>query len=152
MEQVTKYFEQCIQTWLEGEKKKDETFAKKVDESKKDVAGCCNYIISQVRASKQCGFADEEIYGMARHYFDEDDVKDPGAQGNCRVVVSGHIELTDSEKDEARQKAVEEYKAEIRKAEAAKLEQAKKAEEERKAKLREQREKQQETQPDLFGF
>lgn len=152
MEQVTKYFEQCIQTWLEGEKKKDEAFAKKVDESKKDVAGCCNYIISQVRASKQCGFADEEIYGMARHYFDEDDVKDPGAQGNCRVVVSGHIDLTDSEKEEAKEQAVRNYEAELRKKAKDDEEKAKKAEEERKAKLREQREKQQETQPDLFGF
>ena len=89
---------------------------------------------------------------MARHYFDEDEIKDPGAQGNCRVVVSGHIDLTDSEKEEAKAQAVRNYEAELRKKAKDDEEKAKKAEEERKAKLREQREKQQETQPDLFGF
>jgi hypothetical protein len=152
MEQVTKYFEQCIGKWLEEEKKKDETFERKVEESKKDVAGCCNYILQKVKASKQCGYADEEVYGMARHYFDEDDVKDPGAQGGVRVVVSGHIDLTDSEKEEAKAQAVRNYEAELRKKAIEEEAKAKKADDERKAKLREQREKQQTVQPDLFGF
>lgn len=152
MEGCTEYFEQCISQWLEGEKAKDADFAKKVEESKKDVKGCCNFIIKQVRESKQCGYADEEIYGMARHYFDEGDIKDPGDQGGCRVVVSGHIDLSESEKAEAMQQAVRNYEAELRKKDQEAKAKAEEAEKERKAKLREQRVKETAVQGDLFGF
>ena len=66
MSEVTKLFEQRIGEWLTQERKKDATFDKKVAESKKDVEGCCNYILSEVRKAKQCGYDDDEIYGMAR--------------------------------------------------------------------------------------
>lgn len=150
--QVTDYFGQCIGKWLEDEKRKDAAFAKKVEESKKEVEGCCNYIISQVQASKQCGFADEEIYGMARHYFDEDDVKNPGKQASCRVVVSGHIDLSESEKAEAMRRATEQYKADLRKADEERKAKAEQAEKERKAKLREKKMQETAVQGDLFGF
>lgn len=113
--EVTNYFEQCIGRWLEAEKAKDAAFAKKVAESGKNVEGCCNYILQQVKASKQCGYADEEVYGMARHYFDEDELKDPGSQGASRVVVSGHVDLSESEKAEAMEAAKKQYLAELRK-------------------------------------
>lgn len=150
--EVTNYFEQCISKWLEAERKKDPIFDKKVAESKKDVQGCCNFILQQVKASNQCGYADEEVYGMARHYFDEESIKDPGKQGQCRVVVSGHVDLSESEKAEAMAQAVRNYEAELRKKDIEAKAKAEEAEKERKAKLREQRVKQQETQPDLFGF
>ena len=150
--QVTDYFEQRISEWLEAERKKDAAFDKKVSESKKDVSGCCNYIISRVKASGQCGYDDAEIYGMARHYFDEDKVKDPGKQPNCQVVVSGHIDLTESEKAEAMAQAVRNYEADLRKKDIEAKAKAEEAEKERKAKLKEQKQKEQSVQPDLFGF
>ena len=113
--QVTDHFEQCISKWLETERKKDPIFDKKVAESKKDVQGCCNFILQQVKASNQCGYADEEVFGMARHYFDEESIKDPGKQDQCRVVVSGHIDLSESEKAEAMEAAKKQYLAELRK-------------------------------------
>ena len=150
--EVTKYFEQCISRWLEAEKVKDAAFAKKVAESGKNVEGCCNYILQQVKASKQCGYADEEVYGMARHYFDEDELKDPGSQGASRVVVSGHVDLSESEKAEAMAQAVRNYEADLKKKAIEEEAKAKKAEDERKAKLREQRVKETAVQGDLFGF
>lgn len=150
--QVTDYFEQRISEWLEAERKKDAAFDKKVSESKKDVSGCCNYIISRVKASGQCGYDDAEIYGMARNYFDEDNVKDPGKQPNCQVVVSGHIDLTESEKAEAMAQAVRNYEADLRKKDIEAKAKAEEAEKERKAKLKEQKQKEQSVQPDLFGF
>lgn len=152
MESVTKLFEQRIGEWLTQARKDDAAFDKKVAESEKNVEGCCNYILSVVKESKQCGYDDAEIYGMARHYFDEDDIKDPGKQNVRRIIVTGHIDLSESERMEAKQKAVEEYKAELRKAEAAKLAKAEKEEKERKARLLEKRQKEQESQMDLFGF
>lgn len=150
--EVTNYFEQCISRWLEAEKEKDAAFAKKVAESGKNVEGCCNYILQQVKASKQCGYADEEVYGMARHYFDEDELKDPGSQGASRVVVSGHVDLSESEKAEAMAQAVRNYEAELKKKDLEAKKKAEESEKERKAKLREQRVKETAVQGDLFGF
>ena len=106
---VTKYFEQAISRWLDKEKANDEMFADQVKASGKTVEGCCNYIIQRVRESKQCGYSDDEIYGMARHFFDEDSEKDPGKQDVQRIVVSGHIELSESEKAELKRQAEKEY-------------------------------------------
>lgn len=152
MSEVTKLFEQRIGEWLTQARKEDATFDKKVAESKKDVQGCCNYILSVVKESKQCGYDDAEIYGMARHYFDEDDIKDPGKQSVQRIIVTGHIDLTESERMEAKQQAVEEYKAELRKADAAKQAKAEQEEKERKARLLEKRKSENDGQLDLFGF
>lgn len=115
MSEVTKLFEQRIGEWLTQARKDDATFDKKVAESKKDVKGCCNYILSEVRKAKQCGYDDDEIYGMARHYFDEDDIKDPGKQKVQRIVVTGHVDLSDEEKAEAMEAAKKQYLADLRK-------------------------------------
>lgn len=115
MESVTKLFEQRIGEWLAQARKNDAAFDKKVAESKKNVEGCCNYILSEVRKAKQCGYDDAEIYGMSRHYFDEDDIKDPGKQNVQRIVVTGHVDLSESEKAEAIEAAKKQYLAELRK-------------------------------------
>ena len=39
------------------------------------------------------GFADEDIYNMAVHYYDEDDIK-IGHSLKCNVVVNHHVEAT----------------------------------------------------------
>ncbi len=150
--EVTNYFKQCISRWLEAEKEKDAAFARKVAESGKNVEGCCNYILQQVKASKRCGYADEEVYGMARHYFDEDELKDPGSQGASRVVVSGHVDLSESEKAEAMAQAVRNYEADLKKKDLEAKKKAEESEKERKAKLREQKVKETAVQGDLFGF
>ena len=36
---------------------------------------CITYILNTVKASGMQGFADADIFGMAVHYYDEDDVK-----------------------------------------------------------------------------
>ena len=45
------------------------------------------------------------------HYFDEDHI-DIGKEIQCNVVVNHHVELTDEEKAEARQKAIRQYQEE----------------------------------------
>ena len=144
MESVTKLFEQRIREWLTQARKEDATFDKKVAESKKDVQGCCNYILSEVRKAKQCGYDDAEIYGMARHYFDEEDIKDPGKQNVQRIVVTGHIDLSEAEKAEAMEAAKSQYLRELKEKEDAK-------EKERKQKLQERRAQAENSQLDLFA-
>lgn len=46
-----------------------------------------------------------------KHYYDEDDIE-VGKPNSCKVVVNHTIELTEEEKAEARQRAVEQYQRE----------------------------------------
>mgnify|MGYP002511745686 CR=1 FL=1 len=94
--QVTKYFIQRIQEWLDSEMERDAQFKARVESVKdtKTVEGACNYVLKCAKDSGQCGFDDAEVYGMVRHFFDEDDVKDPGDQNPSKIVVSGHVDLT----------------------------------------------------------
>ncbi|MSK90535.1 hypothetical protein GKE16_26210 [Escherichia coli] len=45
------------------------------------------------------------------HYFDEDHI-DIGKEIKCNIVVNHHVELTEEEKAEARQKAIRQYQEE----------------------------------------
>ena len=56
----------------------------------------------------------DEIFGLAVHYYDEDNISEDmlkPAQG--QVVVNHHIELSDSEKEEARQAAIKQYQSQV---------------------------------------
>ena len=150
---VTDVFVEHIQRWLDEEMKKDAQLAEKVQAGSKTVEMACNYVLSEVKKSGRCGFDDAEVYGMVRHFFDEDDVKDPGEQDVNRIVVSGHVDLSESEKAEAMERAVREYKAEMQKKADAEREAKEKAERDRlealKAKRKEQRAN--DAQLDLFA-
>lgn len=102
---TTDYFKQTIQTYLENRAATDELFAARYTDPKKDIDDCTTYILNQVRASGCNGFADEEIYSMALHYYDEQDI-DIGKPVGCKVVVNHTVELTDEEKAEARRNAL----------------------------------------------
>lgn len=156
-DKVTKYFEQRIQQWLDEEMEKDALFRKRVESVRveKTVKGACNYVLSVAKQSRQAGWDDDEVFGLVRHYFDEDDVKDPGDQNPSKVIISGHVDLSQEEKQEAMDKAKEEFKQELRQKAAAEEKarqeaEKKKAEERRKA-LMEKREKENAMMGDLFG-
>ena len=155
-EKVTAIFEQRIQQWLDEEVKKDPLFAERVKAvgDTKNIVGACNYVLSVARETGQAGWSDEEVYGLVRHYYDEDNVTDPGDQHPAKVVVSGHVDLTEQQIAEAKAQAVANYERELR-AEAKRREQeAKEAEAKRREELKAQRKAQQEQtgQMDLFGF
>lgn len=77
----------------------------------KTLDGCIDYIFTTVQKSGCCGFNDDEIFGIAVHYFDEPNE----ALGDIKhltpnVVVNHHVELTEEEKKQARKEAFEEAK------------------------------------------
>lgn len=80
-------FKNTIQNYLNELAKKDELFAKNLAKENKNIDDCITYIFNQVKASGCNGFADEEIYNMAIHYYDEDDIK-VGESVNASVVVN----------------------------------------------------------------
>mgnify|MGYP001088803638 FL=1 len=52
------------------------------------------------------GFEDDEIFGMAVHYWEESEIE-VGKTVNCQVVVNHTVELTEDEKAQARQDAID---------------------------------------------
>ena len=74
MAQGTDYFKLTIQNYLDARAREDELFAPRYANPKKNIDDCCTFIINQVRQSGCNGFADEEIYSMALHYYDEEDI------------------------------------------------------------------------------
>ena len=57
------------------------------------------------------GFEDDEIFGMAVHYYDEEEIE-VGKPINCQVVVNHMVELTEEEKEQARQDAIKKLRDE----------------------------------------
>lgn len=90
---VSEQFKQTIENYLQVRANTDELFAQTFAKEGKTIEGCCNYILQKVKESGQAGFADEEIYGLAVDYYDEDNIDEkylkpiPG-----RVVVNHHID------------------------------------------------------------
>lgn len=99
-------FELTIQSYLQKRGDEDELVAEILRKPHKNIKDCCNYIIKTVQATGRQGFADEEIYGMAIHYYQEDSVE-AGKQVNAKVVVNHTVELSQEDKDRAHKLAVE---------------------------------------------
>jgi hypothetical protein len=112
-------FEQTIKQYLDERAQSDPQFAEKYANPKKSIEECCKYIIGWVKAQKREGYADAEIYGQAVHYYDEDNVKITKVQG-AKVVVNHAIELSETEKREAREAARRRFEdAELKKLQEA---------------------------------
>lgn len=109
----TESFKQVIQAHLNKVAESDQAFAKKLKNKNKKIDDCITYILNQVKESGCNGFADEEIFGMAIHYYDEEKV-DPGKKINAKVVVNQTVELSKEEIEKARQEAKEMVIAEER--------------------------------------
>lgn len=98
-------FKNTIQNYLENRAKTDELFAKTYAKENKNIDDCVTYILNTVHKSGCNGFADDEIYSMAVHYYDEDKIE-IGDKSNARVVVNHHVKLSEDEKQQARDKAL----------------------------------------------
>lgn len=102
----TEAFKKTIKDYLDRRAAEDALFAESYAKEGKSIEECCNYIFVEVQKSGCCGFADEEIYGMAVHYYDEDNLGEiKPIQG--QVVVNHKVELTEEEIAEARREAKE---------------------------------------------
>ena len=107
----TDHFKRTIQMYLEQRAAEDELFAKNYHNPAKNIDDCITYILNYVKNSGCAGFSDGEIYSLAVHYFDEDNI-DIGKPLNCHIAVNHVVQLTDEEKEEARRQAIEQYQRE----------------------------------------
>ena len=105
----TEQFKGIIQDKLNEMAANDELFAKSLKKENKNINDCIKYILNTVKKSGCCGFSDDEVFGMAAHYYDEDDIK-VGGDVKCKIVTnhtSESVELTEEEKKAAKQKAID---------------------------------------------
>lgn len=99
-------FKAAIQKHLDEVAEKDSLFAETIKKPNKNIDDCITYIMNEVQKSGRQGFTDDEVYGMAIHYYDEDDIK-PGKKVNAKVIVNHSVELTPKEIEDAKQKAID---------------------------------------------
>jgi len=102
---TTDHFKATIKAYLDKRVESDKLFAVSYAKENKNLEECCNYILQEVQKSGCNGFADEEIYGMAVHYYDEDDIKDV-KEVRSNVVVNHMVELTADEIAQAKADAI----------------------------------------------
>lgn len=107
----TEAFKTTIQQMLEEMAEADPLFAVNYRKEGKNIDDCITYILNTVKKSGCNGFTDDEIFGMAAHYYDEDNLE-VGKKINCDVVVNHQVELTEEEKKQARQAAIDRVIAE----------------------------------------
>ena len=107
----TDQFTRTIAEYLNQRAMTDPLFAPNLMKPNKNIEECITYILSEVQKSGCNGFEDDEIYSMAVHYYDEDDLE-VGNSITCNVVVNHVVELTEEEKAEARQEAIKQYQRE----------------------------------------
>lgn len=94
-----------IKAYLDSFAEGDASFAERYANPAKNIDECIDFIIDQVRKSGRCGFADEEVYGIAVHYYDED-VTDI-TKHQCKVVINEEVQLTPEEIAEAKERAIQ---------------------------------------------
>ena len=110
----TQNFKNTIQAYLQDRASNDSLFADRFKNESKNIDDCITYMLNCIQKSGCNGFEDDEVYSMAIHYYDEDDIE-IGNPINCKVAVNHVVELTQEDKDQAKEEAMklciqEEYK------------------------------------------
>lgn len=108
----TRAFNETIKAYLEERAETNALFAVKFANPSKSVDGCVTYILNSVQKSGCCGFTDDEVFGMAIHYYEENEIEVGKPLTNCQVVVNHSVELTEEEKAQARQDAINQLRNE----------------------------------------
>ena len=86
-------FEKTIEKYLQEKAANDTLFAVKFANENKNLQECCSFIVSEVRKkneknSRVVCMTDEEVYGLAVHYYDEDDIQISDEMEGVNVVSS----------------------------------------------------------------
>lgn len=101
---ASNHFKNTIKAYLDQRAETDVLFSFQYSKPEKNIDDCVTYILNEVKKSGCNGFADDEIYSKAVHYYDEDNIE-VGKPMNAHVVVNHVVELTEEEKEQARKDA-----------------------------------------------
>lgn len=101
-----------IKNYLDERAKNDELFAKTYAKPNKSIDECYKYILGEARKKGTAvGMSHEEVYGLAVHYYDEDDIKINHVSGYVQASASDddetkEVKLTAEEERKAREEAI----------------------------------------------
>lgn len=105
-------FQQAIKAYLDKRAEEDPLFAPKYANEKKSIDECCSYIMGEARkrGNSVC-MTDEEVFGLAVHYYDEENIKVNHLPAGSGARVSSApaakpVELTEEEKKAAHEEAI----------------------------------------------
>ena len=105
-------FIEAIRHYLDSRAESDNLFAIRYADPSKSVEECCQYILNEVKRQGVSVMTNDEVYSLATHYFDGDvSEKEIGKPINCKVVISKD-QLTEEDKAELKEQAMEQYKEE----------------------------------------
>ncbi|MFV0587395.1 PcfK-like family protein [Bacteroides reticulotermitis] len=108
----TNSFQEVIKSYLDRRAETDELFAVSYAKKHKSINECCDYIMGEAKKrGSAVAISDEEVFGMAVHYYDEDDIKINKVSGRSRVSAPApkaepKVKLTEKEKKAAREAAI----------------------------------------------
>lgn len=102
----TNHFQNTIKAYLEKRAEIDLLFSFRYSLPEKKLEDCITYILNQVQKSGCNGFHDDEIFGMAVHFYDEDNIEVGKPMHNAQIAVNHVVVLTAEEKEQARQDAI----------------------------------------------
>lgn len=109
-----KQFEEAIRKHLEQLAERDELFRAVFSKENKNIEECCRYILSEARKrGTAVAMSDEEVYGLAVHYYDEDNLRVPSVAAVARVATP-EAKLSKKEKEEIARQARLNYENECR--------------------------------------
>lgn len=103
----TNHFQNTIKAYLDKRAEIDLLFSFRYSLPEKKLEDCITYILNQVQKSGCNGFHDDEIFGMAVHFYDEDNIEIGKPMHNAQVAVNHVVVLTAEEKEQARQNAIQ---------------------------------------------
>lgn len=95
-----KEFKKIIKAHLDKMAKADTTFAANYKKPNKNLNECMKFIFGEMRKRAQDGCAaaeDKEVYGLAMHYYDEDDIKVDGAEKKAKTEPKVEVEAEQDE-------------------------------------------------------
>jgi len=109
---ATNHFQNTIKAYLDKRAEIDLLFSFRYSLPEKKLEDCVTYILNQVQKSGCNGFHDDEIFGMAVHFYDEDNIE-VGQPINAHIAVNHVVVLTAEEKEKARQDAMQRAQDEV---------------------------------------
>lgn len=81
-------FKKVIQAHIKERCAEDSILKAKVASKDKNINDCIQYVLNTVKKSGRQGFTDDEVFGMAVHYYDEENIDIGKKMGPGSVVVN----------------------------------------------------------------
>lgn len=89
---ATDTFKEVIKGYLDNRASSDAPFSEAYKKADRNIDNCVTYILNEVKKSGCNGFADQEIFDMAVHYYEAEKVDIGDKATNANVVVNHHID------------------------------------------------------------